>query len=163
MNLKNSKWKIFLELHLILELSISHFWKHLGKISNFFSHSKIPSLKKLIRNFLFEFREFIHTSKKKFKKKKFGKIITIFSVEIFHNKDYFSNLGLNFRYVANHPEINLSNPGRFTGVNVGVLLLKLSKMRQNRAYNHYLTSNGIETLVNTYDGLNRTNMGTKKF
>ena len=145
MNLKNSKWKIFLELHLILELSISHFWKHLGKISNFFSHSKIPSLKKLIRNFLF------------------GKIITIFSVEIFHNKDYFSNLGLNFRYVANHPEINLSNPGRFTGVNVGVLLLKLSKMRQNRAYNHYLTSNGIETLVNTYDGLNRTNMGTKKF
>ena len=33
-------------------------------------------------------------------------------------------------------------------------------MRQNRAYNRYLTSNGIETLVNTY-GLNRTNMGTK--
>ena len=77
---------------------------------------------------------------------------------IFSN--FFSTKTFEFRYITKHPEVSLSNPGRFTGVNVGVLLLKLSKMRQNRAYNRYLTSNGIETLVNTY-GLNRTNMGTK--
>ena len=52
----------------------------------------------------------------------------------------------------------MDNPGRFAGLNVGVLLLKLSKMRQNQAYNHYMTSKGIQTLVNTY-GLNSTTLG----
>ena len=42
-------------------------------------------------------------------------------------------------------------PGRFQGVNSGVVLFDLAKMRVNRLYNNYTEDEGVEALVNTYN------------
>jgi hypothetical protein len=44
-----------------------------------------------------------------------------------------------FRYRSSHPDTELGLPGRFQGLNVGVLLLRLDRMRRSQLYNLYLT------------------------
>ena len=49
-------------------------------------------------------------------------------------------------------------PGRFQGLNVGVLLLRLDRMRTNLQFQQYLTSDGIKELAYTY-GFTNTSLG----
>ena len=53
-------------------------------------------------------------------------------------------------YFRIHPDSKLGLPGPFQGLNVGVLLLNLEKMRKSVSYNEYMTSKGIEQHVETY-------------
>jgi hypothetical protein len=45
----------------------------------------------------------------------------------------------------------LGKPGRFQGVNSGVVLFDLKKMRLNKLYNKYSEDEGVEELVKTYN------------
>ena len=68
----------------------------------------------------------------------------------------------NFRFYESNPDSELGFPGKFQGLNVGVLLLKLDKMRNNWSYNQYLTSNGTRVLARTY-GFTGTSLGLYQF
>ena len=54
------------------------------------------------------------------------------------------------RYFQLHPDSKLGAPGRFQGLNVGVLLLRLDRMRKSKTYNNHLSTKGIGNLVGTY-------------
>ena len=54
------------------------------------------------------------------------------------------------RYFQSHPESNLEDPGRFQGLNVGVLLLRLDRLRKSKIFNQLLSTKGIGNLVGTY-------------
>ena len=45
----------------------------------------------------------------------------------------------------------LGKPGRFQGVNSGVVLFDLEKMRRSKLYNKYTEEDGVEELVKTYN------------
>ena len=55
-----------------------------------------------------------------------------------------------FRYFDLHPETKFGAPGRFQGLNVGVLLLRLDRLRKNKMFNQLLSSKGMANLVGTY-------------
>ena len=46
---------------------------------------------------------------------------------------------------------SIGKPGRFQGVNSGVVLFDLKKMRLNKLYNKYSEDEGVEELVKTYN------------
>jgi len=46
-----------------------------------------------------------------------------------------------------HPESLVGRPGRFQGLNTGVLLLDLEKMRKSSEYNHFTTQSGVKELA----------------
>ena len=62
----------------------------------------------------------------------------------------FTFFSYSCRYFQLHPESKLGAPGRFQGLNVGVLLLRLDRMRKSKVYNNLLSRKGIENLVGTY-------------
>jgi hypothetical protein len=45
----------------------------------------------------------------------------------------------------------IGKPGRFQGVNSGVVLFDLEKMRGSKLYNKYTEDEGVEDLVRTYN------------
>ena len=55
-----------------------------------------------------------------------------------------------FRYRDKHQGTHLGEPGRFQGLNVGVVLLKLNKIRINEQYLSYLTHKEITRLAMKY-------------
>ena len=63
-----------------------------------------------------------------------------------------------FSFYDKNPNSTLGYPGRFQGLNVGVLLLRLDRMRTNLHFKQYLTSDGIKELAYTY-GLTNTSLG----
>ena len=69
---------------------------------------------------------------------------------------------LNFRFFKQNPDTILGNPGRFQGLNVGVLLLRLDRMRSNPIFNYYLSSEGMTQLVNRY-GFTNSSLGILEF
>ena len=71
----------------------------------------------------------------------------------------FKNIILfSFRFYDKNPNSTLGYPGRFQGLNVGVLLLRLDRMRTNLQFQQYLTSDGIKELAYTY-GFTNTSLG----
>ena len=55
-----------------------------------------------------------------------------------------------YRYFKLHPKSEIGSPGRYQGLNVGVLLLRLDRMRKSKSYNNYLSTKAIGNLVGTY-------------
>ena len=49
-----------------------------------------------------------------------------------------------------HPDTELGMPGPFQGLNVGVLLLELDRMRESKEYNAYLTKEETTRLAVKY-------------
>ncbi len=56
----------------------------------------------------------------------------------------------------------IGSPGRLQGLNVGVLLLNLEKIRKNKVYHELLTSKGINQLVSSF-GFYNTFLGNLPF
>lgn len=63
-------------------------------------------------------------------------------------------------YFDLHPETKFGAPGRFQGLNVGVLLLRLDRLRKNKMFNQLLSSKGMANLVGTY-GFYNTFLGAQ--
>ena len=57
-----------------------------------------------------------------------------------------------------HPDTELGMPGPFQGLNVGVLLLELDRMRESKEYNAYLTKEETTRLAVKYHMVN-THLG----
>ena len=55
-----------------------------------------------------------------------------------------------YRFYEKNPKSILGTPGQFQGLNGGVLLLRLDRMRKNVLFNHYLTTEGIKELAYRY-------------
>ena len=53
-------------------------------------------------------------------------------------------------YIKTHPETQLGLPGRYQGLNTGVVLFDLEKMRKSTQYNNYLTPDKVDDLFKTY-------------
>ena len=63
-----------------------------------------------------------------------------------------------YRFYEKNPKSILGTPGQFQGLNGGVLLLRLDRMRENVLFNHYLTTEGITELAYRY-GFTNTSLG----
>merc|ERR1711976_1109535 len=63
-------------------------------------------------------------------------------------------------FFRQNPDTILGEPGRFQGLNVGVLLLRLDRMRSNPIFNYYLSSEGMTQLVNRY-GFTNSSLGAQ--
>jgi len=64
------------------------------------------------------------------------------------------------RYIGAHPETSLGQPGKFQGLNVGVVLFHLERMRSSKIYNYFLSSDGIRELALKY-GFTQTHLGAQ--
>eukprot|EP00090_Calanus_glacialis_P000937 TRINITY_DN10676_c0_g1_i1.p1 TRINITY_DN10676_c0_g1~~TRINITY_DN10676_c0_g1_i1.p1 ORF type:complete len:414 (+),score=84.46 TRINITY_DN10676_c0_g1_i1:41-1282(+) len=53
-------------------------------------------------------------------------------------------------YVAKHPNTSVGLPGKMQGFNTGVVLYRLDKMRESVLYNQYVTSEGVDHLMQKY-------------
>ena len=62
------------------------------------------------------------------------------------------------RFYEKNPKSILGTPGQFQGLNGGVLLLRLDRMRENVLFNHYLSTEGITELAFRY-GFTKTSLG----
>ena len=54
-------------------------------------------------------------------------------------------------YIQSHPSTHLGQPGPCQGLNTGVVLYDLDKMRQSITYNSYLTTPMVDALFKTYN------------
>jgi hypothetical protein len=54
------------------------------------------------------------------------------------------------RYLEDHPDTPLGQPGRFQGLNVGIVLYRLDRMRSSFSYQSFLSENGTGHLANKY-------------
>ncbi len=64
------------------------------------------------------------------------------------------------RYLQSHPNSVLGEPGRFQGLNVGVVLYKLDRIRSSLPYKYYLSQNGTDYLALKY-GFTNTHLGAQ--
>ena len=53
-------------------------------------------------------------------------------------------------YITSHPDTVLGLPGRFQGLNMGVVLFMLEKMRKSKLYNSYLNTKMVSVLNRHY-------------
>ena len=53
-------------------------------------------------------------------------------------------------YIAAHPSTELGLPGRFQGLNMGVVLFNLDRMRSSKVYNSHLNSKMVSVLNKSY-------------
>ena len=67
-----------------------------------------------------------------------------------------------YRFYEKNPKSILGTPGQFQGLNGGVLLLRLDRMRENVLFNHYLTTEGITELAFRY-GFTNTSLGITNY
>lgn len=55
------------------------------------------------------------------------------------------------RYIKKRPGTKVGTPGRFQGVNIGVLMLDLDGIRASDTYEYLLSRDGVEEMVYKYD------------
>ena len=53
-------------------------------------------------------------------------------------------------YITSHPDTVLGLPGRFQGLNMGVVLFRLEKMRKSKLYNSYVNTKMDSVLNKSY-------------
>ena len=64
------------------------------------------------------------------------------------------------RYLNANPDSQLGQPGIFQGLNVGVVLYRLDRLRSSLSYKFFVSQNGTDYLAHTY-GFLETHLGAQ--